>query len=828
MEAAKGICGRERRMPDEILQSGDQAEGQDLAEQSMTVLSSLHAAMVNFHLYPPTSDIVEGSVQRALEELEKALESWGSITFCELEGKLLINEFSLDERDQVRPNTISFLKDLALWEVRSITFDSGLKEEELRFFMEVFSRKRADRTLEGNLSSFLEEGVVEHIKVDEKIYVSLSKDQDISSIGKDSGGDVMGLLRDEVFVRYLVGSAPSVEVSREEVSEMMSDPERIKAAFTSAMIGFEGQGAGVGSEKAQVIRDTVDRMYDVVERLADPDLKEKLGGQMVSILAALEPETLLEVLSDDMPQAVKDPHLRKEIISSVEGENVLKLAEQIIEKYQKLIAGQGDMSPSDYRDTSSVLNEIIANLYTESDPSFHAEITRRLRESGLLAELARSHPEAGRDMQVYTTVTDIRSSGSLRSLEGLSDEEVIAVAGKLLDLGEKEITRKIIAVTSRNLESERPDFRVRACYFLKQMHLDFKERGHRTEILEKADDLMILLNRELDPDVKVGLMELLGCVANDLFLAGRMEDFSRVCSALADIAEADGDEMIRHAAAGALSCLNPWDVGRPLADSLYSGDEELGVLAARILPYIEESLTAKEIVDRLKGEEEIKITPQLAEVCSVMEKSVLDDLSDILDSNVREEVYLRALHLLELMGGNAALSMVKSVETNPIPAVRAQAARSMAKMSPGDPSLLTHFLQAMQDGEPDVRREAVRGLGTIDDPRSVDALLAIVQGKSMGGDEHPRVEEAACLALARLGPEKAISPLSDILRKKVFSLRRRDIHPRTKAAACYALGQIGGPEVVELIRGYLDDTDPVVRNEARKAIGELRRRGYVD
>ncbi len=815
-------------MPDEPAQGRMPADGQDLADQSMTILSTLHAAMVNFHLYPPTSDIVEGSVQRALEELDRALASWGSITFCELEGKLLINEVSLDERDQARPNTIAFLKDLALWEVRSITFEQGMKEEELRFFMEVFSRKRADRTLEGSLSSFLDEKAVRHIKLDEKIYVSLTKDQGISSAGQEAGGDAMGLLRDEVFVRYLVGSAPNMEVSQEEVSELMSDPERINTAFTSVMLGFESQGGSVGPDKARLIRDTVDRMYGVVERLADEDLKETLSEQMVGILAALEPETLVEVLSESTPQAVKDPQVRKEIISSVEGENVLMLTDQIVEKYRRLIAERDSMSPQDYADISSVLNEIIADLYTEGEPSFHAEITRRLRESGLLSELARSNPRAGMEMQAYSIVTDIRSSGSLRPLEGLSDEEVIGVAGKLLDLGEVEITRKIISVTSRNLESDRPDFRARACCFLKQMHLDFRERGHRTEILEKADGLLEQLSREQDAAVREGIVELLACIANDLFMADRMEAFSRVSVTLADLADSKGDERMRNAAISALSSLNPWDVGRPLADSLYGEDEETGKLAARILPFIEESLTSKEIVDRLKSEDEIKITPQLAEVCSAIGNPVIEDISEILESNAREEVYLRALRLLELMGGNAALSLIKSVEANPIPAVRAQAVRSMAKISPGDPSLLTHFLRALEDGETDVRREAVRGLGTIDDPRSVDALLAIIQGKSMSGEEHPRVEEAACFALARLGPEKAIAPLTDILKKKVFTLRRRAAHPRTKAAACYALGHIGGPEVVELIRDYLDDPDPVLRNEARKAVGLLRKRGYVE
>jgi HEAT repeat protein len=200
-----------------------------------------------------------------------------------------------------------------------------------------------------------------------------------------------------------------------------------------------------------------------------------------------------------------------------------------------------------------------------------------------------------------------------------------------------------------------------------------------------------------------------------------------------------------------------------------------------------------------------------------------------MEGNVREEVLIRALLLLELMDGPAGLSMIKSAISNPVPMVRAQAYRSMSRVSPGDPTLLPHFLKALSDDDVDVRREGVRGLGTIDDPRTVDSLLVIVNGKSLsGGEENPRVQEMACLALARLGPEKALPPLSDLLRKKSFTLRKRAVHPRVKAAACYALGRIGGSDVVDLIKSYLDDPDPVVRNEARKAVSEMRKRGLVE
>ncbi len=814
---------------DEPPRQGGPEGGPELAAQSMSILSSLHAAMVNFHLYPPTSDIVEDSVKRAQEELEQALAAWGSVTFCELEGKLLINDCSLDERDQARPNTSAFLKDLSLWEVRSITFDRGLRDEELRQFMEIFSRKRADRSMEGSLSSLLEERDIEHIKVDEKIYVSLSKGEGIATTVPGPGGEAMDLLRDEVFVRYLLGTSPAMDVAAEEVSEMLSDPERINAAFASVIRQFESSGGAVGPEKARLIRDTVDRMYGMVEHLADSGLKSTLSEQMVVILSALDPETLVEMLTEAAPQAVKDPQVRREIISSVEGENVLALTDQIIEKYKRLLASREGMDAQDYEDIASVLNEIVAALYSEGDPYYHPEITRRLRDTGLLAELTASHPQAGREMRVYSVVTEIRASGSLRALEGLDEEEVIEVAGKLLDMGEGEITSKIVSVTSRNLVSDRPDFRLRACSFLKRLHLDFKERGHRGEILDRMSELASLLAAEYNPEVKASLLDLLGCIASDFFAEGRMEDFYRACEALTDCAESSGDERIRQAAAAALATLNPWDVGRPLMEYFYGEDEDLRRLAARVLPYMEVSLTAAEIAERLKGDDEIKITPELAAACSSIGEPMFAELSEVLESNAREEVYLRTMNLLETMGGNQALALVRSVEDNPIPAVRAQAVRSMARMSPGDPSLLPHFLRALNDTETEVRREAVRGMGTIDDPRSVDTLLAILQGKAPGGgEEHPRVEEAACMALARLGPEKAIAPLSDILRKKVFTLRRRDAHPRTKAAACYALGEIGGPEVVVLIRGYLDDPDPVLRNEARKAIAVLRKKGYTD
>lgn len=818
-------------MPESSENQPDKPGGEmDLAVQSMNILGSLHAAIINFHLYPPSSELVQDSIKRALDDLREALSAWGSISFCELEGKLLINEFCLEERDQARPNTQAFLKDLALWEARSISFEPGLEDEELWIFLELFGRKRADRTMEGSLAALLEADRIRNIRVDEKIYISLSRGQDLSSLtGGGPASEAIDLLKDEVFVRYLLGGMPAMEASAEEVSELMSDPQRINAAFNSVMTGFENSGGSIGSEKARVIRDTVDRMYGIVERLPESDLKDTLSEEMVGILATLEPETLLEVLTEAAPEAVKSAEMRREIISTIEGDNVLKLADQVIAKYRKLLEDRDKMNPQDYEELCLLINEIISDLYEQGDPVYHPEITRRLRESGLLDQLVRNHPEAGRDMVIYGIVTDIQTAGSLRPLEGLSDHEVILVASKLLDLGNHDIPNRIIETTLHNLESDRVDFRSRAADFLKDMYVSFRQSGHVGEILEKSGNLADLLEREQVPAVKEALMELAGLAAGDLFVKGKLEEFEKLADILLKLAQPHGDERIKWGAHSALSSLDPESVGKPLAGALFSEDKNMRELAAQILPFIPQSIKSDEIVERLKGAEKIKISPELGKVCNIIAEPLIADIRELMGTNAREEVYIRSLQLLELMGGNVALAEVKSAQNNPLPAVRAQVYRSMGKMAAGDPSLLPHFMKALSDEDVDVRREGVRGLGAIDDERSIAVLLGIISGKSpSGGEEHPRVEEAACLALARLGPEKAVAPLSDLLKKKAFVLRRRIIHPRVQAAACFALGQLGGPEVVEIIRAHLDDPDPIVRNEARKAMGVLRKQGYVD
>ena len=428
---------------------------------------------------------------------------------------------------------------------------------------------------------------------------------------------------------------------------------------------------------------------------------------------------------------------------------------------------------------------------------------------------------------VSAAVAEIRRTGSLRALEGLEDAQVMEVVWTLLQWGEEEAASRIVETAFRNLYSPAADFRLRACDFLLGMHRLCAERGRRFRLGGCLGRFVEALEREEDPRAAPGLLRLVEVCLAELQEAGSVDAqvLARLEGAPSSLARRGGPGV----GGAAYRILDVIKVGREAGQPRRSGragEAEAPVVGAPSPTRMPEGVAG--VVRALKTGE-LEHSPAVISACRDMGAPLLEALSGFLEGNVREEVVLRAIELLGLVGGNGALEVVKKAADHPIPEVRARALACLRRMSPGDHRLLPLLMRALRDEETAVRREAVRGLGDIDDPQCVDTLLSILQRKSpRGGAEHPSVEEAACLALGRLGPESAVPTLVNLLRRRPLAVWRREAHPRVKAAACRALAEIGGPEAAELIRDYLDDPDPILRNEARKAVAVLRNRGLLD
>lgn len=117
------------------------------------------------------------------------------------------------------------------------------------------------------------------------------------------------------------------------------------------------------------------------------------------------------------------------------------------------------------------------------------------------------------------------------------------------------------------------------------------------------------------------------------------------------------------------------------------------------------------------------------------------------------------------------------------------------------------LVQAMaSDRSIEVRRTATWALGQIEDPAAVDGLVRAIR------DPDTELRETAVWALGEIESRTAVPALTSALRDGDVAMRR---------LAAWALGQIEAPEAVPALAAALRDNDREVRETAVWALGEI-------
>ena len=190
----------------------------------------------------------------------------------------------------------------------------------------------------------------------------------------------------------------------------------------------------------------------------------------------------------------------------------------------------------------------------------------------------------------------------------------------------------------------------------------------------------------------------------------------------------------------------------------------------------------------------------------------------VLEGNYREETCLEALRLLVDRGGKEAEQGIGRAFRHPLPGVRAEACRLVSSVIGEEAE--EALLAAARDSVPEVREAAMRAMGALKGERSWRLLVDVARDAG----EEPQVRAAACGALAERGGEKAVKVIRKILER---GMRRwfGEEPLQVMKAACLALAKAGGEREAELLRKLVEDREPLLREEARRALKEMRSRG---
>jgi len=135
--------------------------------------------------------------------------------------------------------------------------------------------------------------------------------------------------------------------------------------------------------------------------------------------------------------------------------------------------------------------------------------------------------------------------------------------------------------------------------------------------------------------------------------------------------------------------------------------------------------------------------------------------------------------------------------------VRCQAAQALGRL--GDTEATLHLIATLKDEHWEVRRDAVRALGEIKDPRALDPMLKMLSDMA-------HVRDAAAEALLETRDPRAVEPLIVALKDRNKAVRR---------VAARLLGAIGDRRAAQPLIFALKDTGSDVRLEVKLALQRM-------
>ena len=225
---------------------GSEAE-EEIARKAVELLIALNAAMINIHMYPPTSDMISASVETAYARMDPLLAQSGKLTLGEADNLLLINGEKLHDRDQVRPPVLSFLDGLRRRDIYSITFSSGMEKDEFLKFLYIMAKEPEELRQLGGMAEDMDRQGCHHVLVNEKRFVSVADDEVIASEAEEQEKageqrfkeeELLRLnekLKDERFVNYITGKESRNNTGEDAITDVMGNPPRLGLLLRQAV-----------------------------------------------------------------------------------------------------------------------------------------------------------------------------------------------------------------------------------------------------------------------------------------------------------------------------------------------------------------------------------------------------------------------------------------------------------------------------------------------------------------------------------------------------------------------------------------------------------------
>gem|GEM_PF-1204722 len=824
--------------------------GEELARRAVELLIALNAAMINIHMYPPTSDMISASVETAFARVEPLLTQTGKLTLGEADNLLLVNGERLHDRDQVRPPVLSFLEGLRRRDVYSITFSHGMSQEEFLSFLYIMAKDPEELRQLGGLAEEVQRASCSHILVNERRFVSVTDEEVVTAEAAEKEEtrfreeELLRLeekLKDERFVNYILGIYDRGQAGEETIRGVISNPPRLslllRQAVREIVVGQEDPEAAL-----RAVCDALQRSALLLKELPDEELRRMDEEEIAKAAAFLEPSELKDFLLLDKPEALEELDIRRKILEGLRENKALDLLESVIREHEYLErlseeseASLGAEQEKRMHDLSALIDEIYQSSVGKP---WEAKVSDRVFQADMWKKIVNGKSEtgsAGASTLVYQVSSMLVQEGLTLDIDELSrsltiDENIPRLLQKLYRSRRPETVIKVLESLLDNLEDMSPEIRLKTAETLRNIP-DALEMSRRLQEFPVAYEMKERLLERLERERE--LTEIYTTLAGCLVTLAQTFILSQEYPAALDIIDTfwrhhGADESRkpeqRKVALDAVATVASPSVLDTLADVLREGDIQTITEVAELLIKFEDK-SVQPLIRVLKDSEDLLVRRVTFEALENIGKDAILSLINDLEKYNPWHMYRNIVSILAEIGNRSIIQSLARFIKHQNPEVRRETIKAVSRIR--TPETVSLLVEALNDRDEQVQREACLGLGRMRDVSTAPVLVDVVKPpRSFHRERHRSnaVKAAALWALGEIGDHSAIPYCQSLLRKgsrNPFRLGRRD---PLRAAAARALGSIGNEECRSFLMQFTNDRSETVRDAVTDALRRIQRR----
>ncbi len=745
-------------------------------EQTSEFLRSFRAALINLKLYPPTSHLIVDSIETALQNLNPLLNERGSLTMSEVEKELLVEGDELDAKGKTYVSAVTSI--FIEQGIKSITFKKGLTEEEIISLLKVLSSNPATVKEKGGVEALLKESSITHIKVNEKIYVTLEEKEMIKA-----GEPKISIQPKEIPPLEIPETIPSPldfqkilsevlegkvaeEEGREALIQLLSPSQSPSfSLFLSEILSQEEKAAEI-LEKMEKLKSSLD--------LKD---QEKLNKQISQTITSFAPEKIVSLLK----KTTGKESFQDIIFSTLPNDKIEKITKLMARSLEE--TGRKAELPIKKSEIEKIMNKLIDLAQKRG--------IYQLKEA----------PETSPFVASQKAEEVLRKSLTPERLK-----EIPKIVEQLLtEEGKENLTQNIISKLLDELSYPSPNRK------------DIAQKIEEVSpLLEKKKDILIQMAERLNHIIEEEeenevLSPLVNILTKQIVQEIKGGEFSKATRSLELLEKKAKAERVKETVNQAMEKIKNETINI-LINDLKSRNEETQKGASLVLAKLGEK-AAPNLIELL-SKEDVEIYKIIVKTLYLMREKIIEPALKALTPKTSPRILIALIDILSSISNPQILEAFSRLISHPNPFIRKKIIHVFTKIS--QPEEAKYILPFIYDKNISVALEAVKALGELKSKESLPSLYELL-------DSSPEpIQIEICLTLGKIGDESSIPVLLKALFEKKFLLKWSKSED-VRTACAWALSHFKNEEAIKGLKRLTKDKKRKIRLIALEALKSMEK-----